>query len=177
MKSSTKNQTLIINPMTLLTKKFIWHGLSGLSRIWVPSFIGSCNYPACMCKGWSNQFCRRRCGCSPNLCQTVQCHEKLSSVWFKSLKMAHEYRKSWVFTGHAYRPHLTYQCHVLFPLRMLDLKIDKGRRIIKSVSTSMHNRHYTALAAAHEATYPTLLLMVAMICALESSSYKECNDL
>ena len=39
----------------------------------------------------------------------------------------------------------TRQRHVLFPLRMLNLKIGKGRQVIKSVSTSMHTGHYTAL--------------------------------
>ena len=74
----------------------------------------------------------------------------------------------------------TYQCHVLFPLRMLDLKIGKGRPVIPSAS--MHTGHYyiTALVhcsqayLAHEARYPTLLLMGAMarrVCALESSSF------
>ena len=49
---------------------------------------------------------------------------------------------------------------------MLDLKLGKGRRVIKSISTSMH-------AAHQEARYPTLLLTGAMahgVCALESSS-------
>ena len=68
----------------------------------------------------------------------------------------------------------TYQCHVPFPLRMLDLKMGKGRRATQSAS--MHTRHYTALHQAYlaqEARYPTLLLTGAMareVCALESSS-------
>ena len=32
----------------------------------------------------------------------------------------------------------TYQCHVEFPLCMLNVKIGKGRRVIKSISASMH---------------------------------------
>ena len=39
----------------------------------------------------------------------------------------------------------TYQCHVLFSLCMLDLKMGKGRRVIKYISKSMHTRHYSAL--------------------------------
>ena len=39
----------------------------------------------------------------------------------------------------------TYQCHVLFPLYMLDLKIGKGHRVMKSISKSTHTRHYSAL--------------------------------
>ena len=54
--------------------------------------------------------------------QTVESHEKLCSVRFKSLRKAHEHYKSCVFTGHAYRPHLAMHMHVhvLFPLCMLD---------------------------------------------------------
>ena len=35
----------------------------------------------------------------------------------------------------------TYQCYVLFPLRMLNLKMGKGRRVIKPI---IHTTHYTA---------------------------------
>ena len=66
----------------------------------------------------------------------------------------------------------TYQCYVLFPLRMLDLKVGNGRRVIKFVSTS-GTRLCTAAYPAYEARYPTLLLTGAMahrVCALESSS-------
>ena len=34
--------------------------------------------------------------------QTVESHEKLSSVHFKLLRTAHEHYKSCIFTGHAY---------------------------------------------------------------------------
>ena len=44
--------------------------------------------------------------------QTVENHEKLSSVRFKSLRKAHEHYKSYVFTGHAYPPHLPMPCDV-----------------------------------------------------------------
>ena len=37
----------------------------------------------------------------------------------------------------------TYQCHVLFPLCMLYLKMGKGRQAIPSAS--IHTGHYTAL--------------------------------
>ena len=44
--------------------------------------------------------------------QTVENREKLSSVCFKSLRVAHEHYKSCIFTGHAYRPHLPKPCGV-----------------------------------------------------------------
>ena len=48
--------------------------------------------------------------------QTVESHEKLSHICFKSLRMAQERYKSYVFagaaTGHAYRPHLPMLCAV-----------------------------------------------------------------
>ena len=48
----------------------------------------------------------------------------------------------------------TYQCHVLFPLCVLDLEIGKGRRLIKSISmhstsdTTLHTQN-TRLSAPH----------------------------
>ena len=44
--------------------------------------------------------------------QTVENHEKLPSLCFKSLRTAHEHYKSCVFTSHAYRPHLPMPCGV-----------------------------------------------------------------
>ena len=65
----------------------------------------------------------------------------------------------------------TYQSHVVFPLRMLELKIGKGRRVIKIIQTL---RCTAAAYPGHEARYPTLLLTGTMargVCALESSSF------
>ena len=45
--------------------------------------------------------------------QTVESHENLSGVRFKSLRMAHKHYKSCIFASH------TYQCHVLLLLRIL----------------------------------------------------------
>ena len=58
---------------------------------------------------------------------------------------------------------------------MHDLKIGKGRQVIKSVSTSSYRYalHCTAAYPGHEAKYPTLLLtgtMACGVCPLESSS-------
>ena len=48
--------------------------------------------------------------------------------------------------NHAFSPATpidhTYQCHVLFPLRRLDLKMGNGRQVIKSVSTFKHTRNW-----------------------------------
>ena len=103
---------------------------------------------------------------------------KLSSVCFKLLRMVHEPPhddyKSCVFTGHAYRPHLLYQCHVLFPLRVLNLKIGKSRRVIKSILILHPYILDTTVYPGHEARYPTLLLTGTMargVRALESSSF------
>ena len=49
-----------------------------------------------------------QCSIPPNSRQS----RKLSSVCFKSLRTAHEYCKSCVFTGHAYWPHLPMPCAV-----------------------------------------------------------------
>ena len=69
----------------------------------------------------------------------------------------------------------TYQCHVLFPLHIRDLKVVKGRRVIKSIS--MHTRHYTALQLTQgtrlsipHCYYNSNIAMVCGVCALESSS-------
>ena len=80
-------------------------------------------------------------------------------------------------TNHAFSPatpiNNTYQYHALFPLCMLDVKIGKGRRVIKSIS-----RHYaelqltqgTRLSIPH-CYYNGNVAMVHGVCALESSSY------
>ena len=44
--------------------------------------------------------------------QTVESHEKLSFVCFKSLRTPHEHCKSCIFTGHAYWSHLPKPCAV-----------------------------------------------------------------
>ena len=57
--------------------------------------------------------------------QTVESYKKLSSVCFKSLRTAHKHYKSCV--SPATPIDHTYQCHVLFPLCMLE---GKGRQVI-----------------------------------------------
>ena len=64
----------------------------------------------------------------------------------------------------------TYQCHMLFPLHMLDHKIGKGCWVITSVSTSIHTRHYTNCTAAYPGRQGA---MARGVCALESSSVCE----
>ena len=91
--------------------------------------------------------------------QTVESHDNL--FLFASNRL--EWPMS--TTNRAFSPatpiYHTYQCHVLFPLRMLDLKIGKGRRVVKSIiSKSMHTRHYCylpprALVNRGEPWYPT----------------------
>ena len=74
--------------------------------------------------------------------QTVESHEKLSSNCLeRPMNTA-----NCAFSPTTPIDH-TYQCHdiVLFPLCMLDLKKGKGHRVIKSVSTPIPTRHYTAL--------------------------------
>ena len=85
--------------------------------------------------------------------------------------------------NHAFSPGMpidhTYQCHVLFQLRMLDLKIGNGPRVIKSVSTSKYTRHWGlgyALQLIQRTRLGIPLLTGAMasgVCALdlESSGY------
>ena len=67
--------------------------------------------------------------------QSAQCHQTIEShalVCFKSSRKAHEHYK----INRAFSPATpTYQCHVLFPMRMLDLKTGRGRRVIKSRPT------------------------------------------
>ena len=110
-------------------------------------------------RNWQSALCH----------QTVESHEKLSSVCFKLLRTAYEHYKSCIFTGHAYLPHLPMPCAV-----MLDLKIGKGRQATKSISWSMHTRHYSALLLTQGTMLGTLLRTGTMahgVCALKSSSF------
>ena len=69
--------------------------------------------------------------------QTVASHEKLPNHLERPMST----------TNLAFSPatpiNHPYQCHVLFPLRVLDLNIGKGCQAIKSISTSMHTINTT----------------------------------
>ena len=111
-----------------------------------------CNYPACMFKRWSNRFC---CHCCCRHCKHKNRQISKSRHWTKYLMPPKQLKatknclsfatnhvgRPTSTTNHAFSPatpiNHTYQCHVLFPLYMLDLKMGRGRQVIKSISRSI----------------------------------------
>ena len=63
--------------------------------------------------------------------QTLKCVKKLAWFCFKSTTPLHERHISYIFTGPAIRH--TYQCHVMVPLCMLDIKTGSSSWVIKSL--------------------------------------------
>ena len=75
--------------------------------------------------------------------------------------------------------HHTYQCHVLVPLHMLDIKTGSGRWVMKSLlvyCAALLHTQGTRLEAILYCYYNSNVAMVRGVCALESSYLRTLRD-